>query len=176
MRRPGQTMTEFALITPVLLILLLGIFDAGLLMFSVGTASQGVGEGARVGAEAGNASNADSQIVSAIKATALGTTSLVNVTEVDIYHLLQNGGTGALTVDSTGCGGTPGCFNEYDLNGNPLIPVRWASTGRNVTYGQMDFLGVTVKYTYAWKSGILLSTNPLNLSATYYVRLEPQSY
>ena len=35
----GQTMTEFAIVLPVLFMLMLGVLDGGLLMFSVGTAA-----------------------------------------------------------------------------------------------------------------------------------------
>ena len=168
-------MTEFALVMPLLIVLLMGVFDCGVLMFGVATADYAVGEGARVGAEAGNAANADAQIAQAIATTALHQ-PFVQVKEIDIYRLNEDPGTGALTMDTTGCGGA-GCVNKYDPAGTPLLtPEPWVASLRDVTNGSSDFLGVTIKYQYNWKSGTLLSAAPLQLSSTYSVRLEPQAY
>ena len=172
----GQGVAEFALCAPIALMALLGIVEAGFLMFGVGTAAYATGEGARVGAEAGNVANADSQVTAVILGTGLGQNGVVDVTEVDIYRLIEDPNTGALTVDTNGCGGG-GCINKYDLLGNPLVnPEPWAATTRDVTNGSSDFIGVTIKYQYKWKSGALISAGPLNLTAKYYVRLEPQTY
>ncbi len=168
-------MTEFALVIPLLILLLMGVFDCGVLMFGVGTADYAVGEGARVGAEAGNAANADAQIAQAIGKTALHQ-PFVQVKEIDIYRLIEDSSTGQLTMDTTGCGGA-GCVNKYDASGGPLLtPEPWDASLRDVTNGSSDFLGVTIKYQYNWKSGTLLSAAPLQLSSTYSVRLEPQAY
>ncbi len=175
-RQAGQGLAEFSLASPIALILLLGIIEMGLLMFGVGTAAFAVGESARVGAEAGNQANADTQIIQIIRGTAVGQTGIVQVNEIDIYRLVEDPSTGNLSVDTTGCGGA-GCVNRYDALGNPLLtPEPWPATSRDVTNGSSDFLGVTLKYQYNWKSGTLLSASPLQLTAKYYVRLEPQTY
>jgi hypothetical protein len=173
--RRGQGMTEFAMVMPLLILLLMGVFDCGILMFGVGTADYAVGEGARVGAEAGNAANADAQIIQTIANTALHQ-PFVQVLEIDIYRLIEDPVTGQLTIDTTGCGGA-GCVNKYDAAGSPLLsPEPWASSLRDVTNGSSDFLGVTIRYQYNWKSGSLLSVAPLRISSTYSVRIEPQAY
>jgi Flp pilus assembly protein TadG len=171
----GQGLTEFAIVMPLLIVLLLGIFDAGLLMFGVGTSDFAVGEGARIAAEAGNAADADAQIIQAIQGTALHQ-PFVQVTEIDIYKLNEDPITGKLTADANGCASNP-CLNKYDGNGNPLtIPEPWASSSRNVSNGSSDFIGVIIKYQYNWKSGVLLAAAPLQLNSTSTVRLEPQTY
>jgi hypothetical protein len=172
----GQGVVEFSLCAPIALMMLVGIIEAGFLMWSVGTAEYAVGEGARVGAEAGNQANADSQIVSAVLSTGLGQNGVANVQEIDIYHLNEDPNTGRLTVDNNGCGGG-GCVNKYDLRGNALInPEPWPPSMRNVSNGSSDFLGVTIRYQYRWKSGAMIMGGPLTLTARYYVRLEPQTY
>jgi TadE-like protein len=170
-------MTEFALVLPILMFALLGVFDVGLLMFGVGTSDFAVGEGARIAAEAGNAADADAQVIQSIENTALHQ-PFVQVNEIDIYRMNEDPLTGKLTVDTNGCGGRA-CLNKYDANGNPLpgySPEPWVSSIRNVSNGVSDFLGVTIYYQYNWKSGVLLTNKPLQLSSSYYVRLEPQTY
>jgi hypothetical protein len=172
----GQGVAEFALCAPIAVVMLLGIVEAGFLMFGVGTAAYATGEAARVGAEAGNAANSDMQVIYTIDTTGLGQNGIVQVTEIDIYRLIEDPNTGALSVDTTGCGGG-GCINKYDLYGTPLVtPEPWAPALRDVTNGSSDFMGVTIKYQYQWKSGTLIANGPLVLQAKYYVRLEPQTY
>jgi Flp pilus assembly protein TadG len=164
----GQTMTEFALVVPILLLLVMGVLDAALLMFSVGTARYATGEGSRMAAQLGNAASADSQIVAIIRST-VGTTRLFDVTEVDIYKVNQDFN-GNLTPDPT-------YFNRYALDGTPLIsPEPWPAAQRNVGNGTSDFIGVTVNYTYTWKAGFFAALGPVRTNAVSYVRLEPQSY
>jgi Flp pilus assembly protein TadG len=164
----GQAMVEFAIVAPILFFLVLGIFESGLLLFVVGTARFGAGEMARQESESGNAINADSLSLDVLRKTAIGTTTLAQVNEVDIYRLIEQAN-GTLTVDAAH-------YNRYQLNGTPIGAITWPSSTRNVTNGQSDFLGVTLKYQYNWKTGVFLSSNSLVLQQTFEIRLEPQTY
>jgi Flp pilus assembly protein TadG len=160
-------MTEFALVVPVLLILIMGVLDGALLMFSVGTARYAAAEGSRVAATLGNVSNTDSQVVTTIRQT-VGSTQLFTVEEIDIYKLNQDGN-GNLTQDVAKT-------NKYALNGAPLNGTPWPASSRNVGNGTSDFIGITVNYTYTWKAGFFAPLGPLRTTAVSYVRIEPQSY
>ncbi len=164
----GQAMTEFAIVAPILFFLLLGIFESGLLLFVVGSARFGAGEMARQESESGNAANADTASLAVLARTAIGTTTLAQVTEVDVYHMIEQAN-GTLTVDALH-------YNRYQLNGTPIGAITWPSSTRNVSNGQSDFLGVTLLYRYNWKTGIFLAPSSLNLSQSFEIRLEPQTY
>jgi Flp pilus assembly protein TadG len=166
-RSRGQTLTEFALVVPVLLMLIMGVLDGALLMFSVGTARYAAAEGSRVAATLGNVATTDSQVVATVR-DKVGSTQLFSVTEVDIYKLNQDGN-GNLTPD-------PSKINKYALDGTPLNPTPWPASGRNVGNGTSDFIGVTIYYTYNWKAGFFAPLGPLRTTAVSYVRIEPQSY
>jgi Flp pilus assembly protein TadG len=167
-RSRGQTMTEFALVSPVLLLVLFGILESGLLLFSVGTARFAAGEAARQEAESGNAANADSFSIQVVRGTALGTTNLAQVQHIDIYKL-QEQANGTLTV-------VPGTVDSYNLDGTPRGAIPWPSSSRDVKNGESDFLGVTIYYRYTWKTGLFLFAGPLNLNQSFAIRLEPQTY
>jgi Flp pilus assembly protein TadG len=167
-RSRGQAMTEFAIVAPVLFFLLLGIFESGLLLFVVGTARWSTAEVARQESESGNAANADQVSIAVLRKSAIGTTTLGAVNEIDVYHLIEQVN-GTLTVDLNK-------YNRYDINGNPLAPISWPSPTRNVRNGQSDFLGITLHYQYNWKTGVFLSGAPLQLQQLYEIRLEPQTY
>ncbi len=166
--RRGQTLTEFALIVPVLFLLIMGVLDAGLLMFSVGTARYAASEGSRVAAQLGNLSSTDTQVLQTIRSTVSGT-QLFSVGEIDIYRLSQDGA-GNLTQDI-------GHVNRYQLDGTLISsPLPWPPSTRNVGNGTSDFVGVTINYTYTWKAGFFAPLGPVRTTAVSYVRLEPQSY
>jgi Flp pilus assembly protein TadG len=160
-------MTEFALVVPVLLLMIMGVLDGALLMFSVGTARYASAEGSRVAATLGNVANTDSQVLTTIRQT-VGSTQLFTVDEIDIYKLNQDGN-GNLTQDLANT-------NKYALDGTPLNGTPWPASGRNVGNGTSDFIGVTINYTYTWKAGFFAPLGPLKTTAVSYVRLEPQSY
>ena len=167
-RARGQTMTEFALVVPVLLLLIMGVLDGALLMFSVGTARYATAEGSRIASTLGNAATTDTQVVQVIRDN-VGTTRLFDVTEIDIYRLNQDGN-GNLTPDAT-------YYNRYAFDGTPMTsPLPWPPARRNVGNGTSDFIGITVNYTYTWKAGFFAPLGPIRTTAVSYVRLEPQSY
>lgn len=161
-------MTEFAIVAPILFFLLLGIVESGLLLFVVGSARFGAGEVARQESESGNAMNADVISIQQLQRTAIGTTTLAQVTEIDIYHLFEQAN-GALLVDALH-------YNRYQLDGTPIGSVTWPPSSRNVTNGSSDFLGVTLQYKYKWKTGIFIAPTAINLNQTFEIRLEPQTY
>ena len=161
-------MTEFALVSPVLLLLLFGVLESGLLLFSVGSARFAAGEAARQEAESGNAATADSLSIGVIRATALGTTGLAQVQHIDIYKLNQQAN-GTLTV-------APGTLNSYNIDGSARNSIPWPSSARDVKNGESDFLGVNVFYRYSWKTGMFLFAGPLDLNQSFAIRLEPQTY
>jgi TadE-like protein len=161
-------MTEFALVVPVLVMLIMGVVDGALLMFSVGTARYAASEGSRLASQLGNAATTDTQVVALIRSN-VTTTHLFDVSEVDIYKLDQDAN-GNLTPDPT-------FFNRYALDGTSLIsPVPWPAALRNVGNGTSDFIGITIKYSYTWKAGLFSPLGPIKTTAVSYVRLEPQSY
>jgi Flp pilus assembly protein TadG len=167
-RSRGQTITEFALVAPVLFLILFGVLESGLLLFSVGSARFAAGECARQESESGNAANADTASIAVVNATALGQTKLASVQHIDIQRQIQQAN-GTLTPDGAH-------INSYKIDGTPIGAITWPPSSRDVINGQSDFLGVTIYYRYSWKTGLLLFSGPLNLTQSFYIRLEPQTY
>jgi Flp pilus assembly protein TadG len=167
-RSRGQALVEFSIVAPILFFFLLGVLESGLLLFVVGTARFGAGEVARQESESGNASNADQVSIAVLRGTAIGTTALATINEVDVYRLIEQGN-GSLTVD-------PAHYNKYRLDGSVIGAISWPPSTRNVVNGQSDFLGITIVYQYNWKTGIFLASHPLQLQQTFEIRLEPQTY
>jgi Flp pilus assembly protein TadG len=167
-RSRGQALVEFTIVAPILFFFLLGVLESGFLLFVVGTARFGAGEVARQESESGNATSADQTSIAVLRATAIGTTSLASVTEIDIYRMIEQGN-GTLTVDLAH-------YNKYKLDGTAIGATTWPSSTRDVVNGESDFLGVTLVYQYKWMTGVFLASRPLQLQQTFEIRLEPQTY
>jgi Flp pilus assembly protein TadG len=161
-------MVEFALVFPVAILLFFMVIEGAFLLFSDATSHFAAGEAARQGAEGGNAATTDSRMVKVIRDSAVGQTTLETVNEIDIYHLNEDAA-GNLTVDAAH-------VNKYRLDGTPIGAVNWPSITRVVTNDASDFLGVTIDYTYNWRTALFAPLAPPHLTAIYYVRLEPQTY
>jgi Flp pilus assembly protein TadG len=161
-------MIEFALIAPTLLLLCFGTLEFCLLLFGAGAGRYAANEGARAASEAGSNPAADLITVAAVRGTALGSTSIVNVSEVDIYKVnLVNG---SLQQDSA-------LVNRYQLNGTPIGTPQWLANQRSTSASRPEYLGITIRYSYVWKEGLLGSfLQPVNLTSTSWVRLEPANF
>jgi Flp pilus assembly protein TadG len=166
--RSGQSAVEFALLVPVILLLGFGLMEFSLLLFGAGAARYAAGEGAHAASESGADPGADLTAVDAVRATPLGGTSVVTVSEVDIYKVdLVNG---SLQQDTT-------LVNRYRLSGTPIGTPAWLPITRSTAASHPEFLGVTVKYTYNWKEGLLGSLlQPIALTSSSWVRLEPTNF
>jgi Flp pilus assembly protein TadG len=161
-------MTEFALVVPILLFLLFAVLEGSFTLFTVATARFATGEAARQLSEDGNKASADQNALAVIRKTALVTTSMGTVNHVDIYRVNQ-AADGTLSVDGSH-------FNSYKIDGTPIGSLTWPALTRDITNGQMDFVGVTIYYQYNWKTGFFSSVGNLQLNNTVYIRLEPQLY
>jgi hypothetical protein len=201
----GQAMIEFTLVLPFFFFVLFGVFEFGLLMFSLGTSRWSAVEGARVVSEQGtltqtcssvpgcaglangpgapNACNADCQAISYINVGPLGSTSIATIDEIDITRLkVTTSGsppTSSLTPATSLADGTScsgTCVNKYKLDFSAIGTPRYDPSKRDVQLGQTDYAQVLVKFHYQWKSGIFNQFPVPNLSAGVDIRLEPQGF
>ena len=172
-------MTEFAVVAPVLILMLFGVLEGALLMFSVGSARFAAQEAAKTLSEEGNVVSADADAIAYVQQnTPIGTTGLLQVNEIDFYLVVENSLTGALAKDTSSCSGAP-CLNRYNLDGTPVggTTPNWPSTQRDVSAFSGNFVGVDVKYTYHWKEGLFSSFfAPVSQTSTVWIRVEPQAY
>jgi hypothetical protein len=196
----GQAMIEFTLVLPFLLFVLFGVFEFGLMMFSLGASRFASADAARVVSEQGTLvinpcssvpgcssldrptwplsgdCDADCQALSAINLGPLGTTSIATIDEIDVARLTVNGSAVDTSLaDGTSCSGP--CVNKYTLDGRRIGSAKYSPTSRGVTLGTTDYAAITVKFRYKWKTGIFSSAFPVvGLSSTFNVKLEPQKF
>ena len=188
-------MIEFTLALPFLMFVLFGVFEFGLMMYSLGSSRFASADAARVISEQGTLvinpcssvagcsaldrttwplsgdCDADCQALSAINRGPLGTTSIATIDEIDVVQLKSDGSA------DTGCAGSPCNLNRYTLDGQRIGSPTYPATTRGVILGSSDYAAITIKFRYRWKTGIFSSAFPVvSLSSTFNVKLEPQRF
>jgi Flp pilus assembly protein TadG len=89
----GASLLEFALVAPVLLLLIFGAFEYGLFFKDYLTVSNTTRTGARVASAAGSSADADYQILQAVKAAANALPGGSNaIQQISIYKSTSVGG------------------------------------------------------------------------------------
>ena len=163
-RRTGQSLAELAVAVPVIFFLLMGGFDASMMISDKVTSGSAVRQGARLAAELGGSqtnpnattTSVDMQIIRNVLAVAQGMTS-ATIQEIDIYAPQSADGT----------------YNSADPVDQYLI-----SAGGGVTAGTQTFpiqnrqqtppnetsIGVRLVWQYHAPAGIF----PKNLNLTDY--------
>jgi hypothetical protein len=201
----GQAMIEFTLVAPVMFLVLFGFIEFSIMMFDLGTTRFAVAEAARAEAIVGSfqsqacdapcrvmfpsktTCDADCRAIVVIHATALGSTSLEHVQEIDVQQYQDVGGN-IVPVNCVVSGVPKVCQNRYNLDGTcltsssctdascPSTNYSWPTGCRNVTYGHQDYLNIFIQYEYRWKTGLYSGFPFPQLNAGYLVRLEPQKF
>jgi Flp pilus assembly protein TadG len=152
----GQSVVEFSLSIPVLLTLLFGVLNIGVLITDKVVASYATRQGARIAAELGNGSGSGlttQQIDQNIEQTLLASAAnlgFATINEIDIYQ-----------ADAPGAPSN-GSFNPatdkydgYDRNGNPVGPENFPATAtlRNQVPPNETSIGVRLLWTYTPPTG-----------------------
>jgi Flp pilus assembly protein TadG len=111
-RQRGQSMVEFALIFPILILILMGLFDFGRLIVAYNTLSEAARNGARVAIV--NQTPADICAVAATRAVAISlpTTCASTPTAEGIYVTASEGGS-SCTQENVPCSQTVKATNQF---------------------------------------------------------------
>lgn len=112
---PGQSLVEFALVLPFLILILMGTLDTGWMIYTNNALSNAAREGARVGITG----KTDTEIKTRVKSTAVG----VSLTDsnITITHATPFGQPGTVTV-------------EIAYSYSPLTPVLGNMFGSGGTF------------------------------------------
>jgi TadE-like protein len=161
--RRGQSLAEMAVVIPVLFFLLMGGFDATIMIADRVTAGSAVRQSARLAAELGGAqtnpgattSQIDLQIVHDALAVARGLTS-ANVTEIDIYAPSQ--------PDGNYRPGDP--LDQYLISNGAITPgtQTFPIQNRNQIPPNETSIGVRLLWNYSPPAGIF----PKNMQMVEY--------
>ncbi|HEU5369017.1 MAG TPA: TadE family protein [Ktedonobacterales bacterium] len=172
----GQTLVEFALVAPLLLMVIFGTIEFCFLYQSVNTVSFAAREGARVGAVLGPTdSAADSKIIQAIfNATTNGSGLLFS--QITMIEIFKSNESGSVPAQLTSC---TSASNEdvYDGQGNLCGTQNWPPNVRNATFNNADYLGVRITFVYNWvTSFVSAARGSFQMTSVSIQLIEPQTF
>jgi hypothetical protein len=176
-------MVEFALVAPVLLLLIFGAFEYGMFFKDYLTVSNTTRAGARVGSAAGSDADADYQILQAVKAAATALPGGANsIQQISIYRSTAAGGLPTATCQ-TASSAADRC-NVYASSalsqpasrfgcGAGSLDFVWCPTIRQDSQAiGPDHIGVWVKMTHGFITKLFGPSR--TITDTVVMRIEPK--
>jgi len=179
----GATLLEFALVAPVLLLLIFGAFEYGMFFKDYLTVSNTTRTGARVGSAAGSSADADYQILQAVKAAANALPGgAASIEQISIYRAASAGGGPTSTCQTTSsvtdrCNTYTGAVFTQPASkfgcGAGSLDSAWCPTTRvdSQALGP-DYIGVWVKTTHGFVTKFFGSSRSITDSVV--MRIEPR--
>jgi len=182
-RQRGAALLEFALVAPVLLLLIFGAIEYGMFFKDYLTVANTTRTGARVASAAGSSADADYQIIQAVKAAATALPGGAgSIQQLSIYKSTAAGG-GPSSACQTASSATDGC-NTYTSSvfsqpstrfgcGAGSLDSAWCPTTRvdSQAVGP-DYIGVWVKTTHGFVTKLFGSSR--TITDDVVMRIEPK--
>ena len=171
----GATIVEFAVVFPLIIMLVMGIAEFSLAFKDWLTISHASREGARAGATAANDIAADIQVLNAIEQAVTGG----DLQAINNVIVSDPDGGASTTYTYTGdptCAWVP-CPDPHagpNLYDPPYAPPNYLPETRDVTAPSPGRIKVSITLTHQWFTGLFASTS--TWTSDTIMRLEPRIF
>jgi len=182
----GQALVEFALILPILLLLLIGLIEFAFVWNSRNTVLFASRDGSMLAAEGGNLSGTDCVLLDRIERDIVSPASAIKLQQVTIYWSDLNGvqiGSNSNVYDRTGSticdyGNGTTLTVPYSLTTGGYLEASRCNTlaGCGGSHTTVDTIGVKVTYKHNWLTSFARLTGAgVTFTESAIARAEPQS-
>lgn len=172
----GASLIEFAVVMPILLIILIGIMEVGAAFRDYLTTSHAVREGVRLLSAKGDDPDSDCSALLAAVDTMLMVGRFENLDRIEIYEADADGNQiGSRTNTYTFTFGDPEDCEDWD--GYP--GANYPPTSRNVLAGgstPLDIIGMRIVYEHNWLTGFPPFNGQITIDETTISRVEPEGF
>jgi Flp pilus assembly protein TadG len=188
-RQKGATLVEAALVFPILILIVIAILELGMLFRDYLTVSYLSREGARIGALAGDDSEADCAILMGIEN--LASSNILSRMSHPV-HIFRANSDGTLAegpnVANRNPVLSPQCTVPADPDDSWTLTTVWIPQGctnpitascRQTSVGtgvRPDILGVRLRVTHNWITGFPPFRGSVQIDETTITRLEPKAF
>lgn len=180
----GAALIEAAIIMPVLLLIVFGVFEFGLLFRDELTLAQSTRDGARAGSAYGNDYDADFKIMRTIEnaSTAVPPDLITRIVIFDPGPTEENGAptddckNGIAVVDVCNVY-TPNNWADtqrFGCNDSNDLDKFWCPADRRVQLGNVGYIGVWIEFEHPFVTGFF--GNDITLTDQTIMRIEPKEY
>ncbi len=171
----GATIVEFAIVMPLLLLLMIGIMEVGVAFYDYLSVEQATLEGVRTASFTGRALDADCQTVNNIVAS-LPNGFLDRLQRIEIYRADPSGNQ---IPGQTNTWQYNGGIDPYDCAASWIIAETWAATGRQTVAGPsapLDIIGVRLIMPRNWISNFPPFIGSYVVDEFSILRMEPEVF
>ena len=177
----GANLVEFAIVLPIILLVVIGILEVGMAFRDFLTVSNAAKEGVRVVAAMGDDPLSDCVVLTKTSSALASSVSLANLVTIQIFRA---NGDGDQIVDDTNTytlplGADPTDCTNWSPNPTEIDTLNWSPLVRRVKIGPLDDLdiaGVRVTYTHSWITGFPPFIGSFVVDEATISRLEPEEY
>ena len=174
----GATLVEFALVMPLLLLLMIGILEVGVAFFDYLTIERATLEGVRTASFTGTTMDADCETIKHVVA-AFPDGFVDRIDRVEIYKADTNGDQ------------LPGATNIWRYQGGPdpldcaaswHTTELWPATARQTVAGTspgfppLDLIGVRIRLDRTWITNFPPFTGAYRIDESSILRMEPEVF
>ncbi len=179
-RDKGATLIEASLVFPILILIIMGILELGMVFKDYLTVSYLSREAARIGALAGDDPLADCAILLGIEGLATAR-DLNRMAAIEIYRASPNGA--VLEGPNTGLyvgGGPAKCSVPAEVDDTwDVDSTGWPTSNREVSVGPAvspDIIGVRIQMNHDWITGFPPFRGSVQIDERTITRLEPKAF
>ena len=181
----GQAFVEFALLLPVIMLIVVGLMEFSVFMNARNAVEFAARDGSILGAEGGNTPGTDCVVLDKVERDIVAPATNIRIQTVSIYWSDKNGDQIGANVNVYTRGGSTTC----NYGGGASITVPYTLTTPNYAEGArcdvlagcggshvgLDTLGVRVTYQHRWMTTVVESySGTLTFSVGSATRMEPQ--
>lgn len=172
---------EFALVVPIVLLVVIGILEVGVAFRDLLTVSNAAKEGVRVVAAMGDDPLSDCMVLTKTSSALASSISISNLLTIEIFRADSDGDpiAGDTNVYSLPVGADHTVCADWSPNPENVAALAWSPLDRNVKTGptvDLDIAGVRVTYTHNWITGFPPFVNSFIVDQATVSRLEPEEY
>jgi Flp pilus assembly protein TadG len=181
----GQSIVEFALVLPILLLLLLGLIEFSFVLNSRNTVLFASRDGSMLAAEGGSLDGTDCVVLQKINGDVVSPATSLRVTQIQIYWSDRNGDQIGSNVNVYTRGGSTSC--TYADGSTISVPYTLTTAGYlesarcsvlagcGGSHATIDTIGVRVTYQHFWLTSFARITGSgVTFTEASITRAEPQ--
>ena len=180
----GQAFVEFALLLPLLMLIVIGLMEFGMFINSRNAVEFASRDGSMLAAEGGNGAGTDCVVLDKVERDIVSPARNIRIQTVTIYWSDRNGdqmgnnGNIYTRSGSTTCnyGGGQSLTVPYTLTTpNYVEGVRCdVLAGCGGSHPGLDTIGVRVTYQHRWVTTLVQQTGTISFTVASATRMEPQ--
>jgi len=182
----GQAIVEFALILPLLVLLVVGIIEFSMLLNARNTVSFASRDGSMLAAEGGSRAGTDCVVLQMIESDIVAPARAFRLTQVKVYWSDQNGNEIGSNHNLYTRSGSMTC--DYGDGSSITVPYTLAFAGYiedvrcdvlggcGGTHTSLDTVGVEITYVHPWLTSFarVTGSTAMTFTVSNTTRIEPQ--